>query len=158
MHFVVWENCLLKDKNVYSELLANDVDISESLVLMHSVKYGLKDFVKFTGKHLYWSIFFNKIAGLVFQFYYKKTPIFKTHLFCRKSASFFFWVLSKFHVDLRKFMKWNSKKRSFFWIYLHYHDWNALNEMIFVSVGFQHQRTASRWKNYIWKCTCLLFY
>ena len=59
---------MLKDKNVYSELLANDVDISESLVLMHSVKYGLKDFVKFTGKHQVWSLFSNTIIGLAYNF------------------------------------------------------------------------------------------
>ena len=32
----------------------------------------LENFVKFTGKHLCYSLFFNKVAGLSLQFYYKK--------------------------------------------------------------------------------------
>ena len=34
-----------------------------------------KDFVKFTGKRLYWSLFFSKISDLAHNFITKETPV-----------------------------------------------------------------------------------
>ena len=47
------------------EILRNSPTIFRSSHCSHSIKKAiLKDFVRFTGKHLCWSLFFNKLAGL----------------------------------------------------------------------------------------------
>ena len=45
---------------------------------MFCKKVALKHFVKFTGKHLYWSLFFNKVSGLDRAFLQKKGMILPT--------------------------------------------------------------------------------
>ena len=46
------------------EILRNSPTIFRSSHCSHSIKKAiLKDFVRFTGKHLCWSLFFNKLAG-----------------------------------------------------------------------------------------------
>ena len=44
--------------------------VPEAVVLRCSVKIGvLRNFTKFTGKHLHQRLFFNKVAGLRLQLY-----------------------------------------------------------------------------------------
>ena len=64
-----------------SELIAHTLSISklatESVLLK---KVVLKNFVKFTGSHLCWRLFFNKVAGRLYLFNgfpnFSKLPVF----------------------------------------------------------------------------------
>ena len=64
--------------------------------------------MKFIGRHLSWSLFFNKIADLTNNFITNETPalvriFFKKNLFCKIPANNCFWVLNTLHADLISF-------------------------------------------------------
>ena len=68
---IVFKNCLFKNE----EVSTNDADIFTIIrpKVFHKIDV-LKGFVTFSGKHLYWSFFFNEIAGLAYKFITKETP------------------------------------------------------------------------------------
>lgn len=74
LQFVVWKNCLLKVEDLHFALSTNDVNIFRIIgrEVFYEI-YVLNSFVKFTGKHMYWSLFFNKIEGLACNFITKAT-------------------------------------------------------------------------------------
>ena len=57
-----------------------------------SKRGALKDFAKFTGKHLYQSLFFNKVAGLMPATLFKKETLAQVLFceFCETSKNTFF--------------------------------------------------------------------
>ena len=60
--------------------------LSEAAVGGVLKKAALKNFTKLTGKHLCWSPFFNKAAGLTCNFLEKETP--KKVFFCEFCQNF----------------------------------------------------------------------
>ena len=74
LYFGKRKNCLLKVGELYYELSANDVDIFRIIFPEVFCKIdALKHFAKFTGNHMYWNLFFNKIANLAYNFIKKET-------------------------------------------------------------------------------------
>ena len=77
----VWRSRWPRALNLDISNLNNSTDVwsimfrvsnPEAVVPRCSVKKGvLRNFAEFTGKHLSQSLFFNKVAGLSLQFYYK---------------------------------------------------------------------------------------
>ena len=67
--------------------LSKALELSEAVVQGCSVK---KVFLKFTGKHLCQSLFFNEVAGSGLQFYLKRGS----------SAGVFLWILRNFEEHL----------------------------------------------------------
>ena len=105
-----------------------------------TVKKGvLTNFAKSTGKYLFQSLFFNKVAGLGLQLYWKRDPgtgvflwilwNFQEHLFYRTHLNGCLWMLDTnvkvFHEIISCFIKWPGNCIS----------WNALKEK-FHSVSF----------------------
>ena len=81
-----------------------------------SMKKGvLENFAKFAGKHLCQSLFFNKVAGLSLQLYWKRdsvTGVFlwilqncHEHLFYRTALDGCFWVASTTLPKMKFFVK-----------------------------------------------------
>ena len=75
-------NCFQSDKSNYIEFILTNKKTffknfrtgsfrrAEAVAQRRSVRKGaLKNFATFTGKHLYQSLFFNKVAGLSLQLY-----------------------------------------------------------------------------------------
>ena len=59
-----------------------------------SIKKGvLRNFAKFTGKHLWQSLFFNKVAGAACNFIKKETNLPKNFLFISMMASEQWWKM-----------------------------------------------------------------
>ena len=78
-------------------------------------KYVLRNFPKFTGKHLSQSLFFNKVAGLSPQLYYKigyGTGVFLwilrnfwEHLFLKNASGGHFWIRKEIYSTKTVFIK-----------------------------------------------------
>ena len=101
-------------------------------LILFCKKWFLRNFSKFTGKHLCQSLFFNKVAGVSLKFYLKKRlwhrcfPVnllnFWEHLFYRKPSGDCFWYLAgpKYAsvMTLHKKVNIYLKKKKYIYIYI----------------------------------------
>ena len=130
--FYSFEELFIKSwRPIHYEFSTKKIDIFR--IIRPEVFYktdNLKLFLKFTGKHLYWKLFFNKISSLAYNFITKRLQhrceIFKNIYFVEhlRMAASGFWLgfMSVFknasEINFWQNIKSNSKKGNFFAIKL----------------------------------------